>query len=1530
MVRSGMILKQSSGAVWKTWFAVLKVKVSKNPFLDGGSGEVHLYAHSDTSDGPRRKMNVAGVRRFTEEETTLHGGCGLVLNGLNGKEWMMRALTEDDAELWLNALGDATKTLTGGEEGEQRKGFFSAWSTAAACAGAAAVSTGATALFVASAATGAGVAVAGVGAAVNTYNRRRRRNEIHNASTTKKSFSEVNLVNTKEEYEDHDRYGELTVSVRMARVMRIGGLDDALPPTLKIDGEVGSKTVNLETPLVFVARCGDKVVGSRPIVSGLDLESIDLRAVFRVTSARAVLRLEIRAGSNTGQLVAARSIGMAEIADRDAEIDVRRTRTQLRAALRSLRALIFGQDTSTSHSVTHIERKEDPDLSSSSSEDEPLEHSRFHARPRPSSSPFQVASDLRVGWYTLYRAAKKDPEQQEEEEEDLEDCSFVEGDCDDAGGVKSANVGGLVLANIVLDRQFLDMLRAERAELDRPARDEAPDPRAILESLKRGVAVVNWATAVAKRCDALLRWDDWRSSLLATVICALLILLWARDYCFALPPAASLIFLMTMGHARLTGDWLVKRVVVGKGGDDDILEGVVACYKDDDRGRRRWRLHRPRDISTLDVSLDRIVFEKNSERKGPVVVVVKFVPGASRAALATRLVAASHVVAERLEDDLALQVKRVCRDAMEAVAHVDEDLVKPNGDWPALAAPLRAFKVGKHTFVREDDSSTRGAASSFYGPAKSSLLDNSTSLSSAPTAESSQDAAAATSVSSHRDEDEAPSPTTPKPAPPSVPPPDHTPPPACHLNLLASSTPARVGIGSRAQYEAERLMAWTSQFVGSQADTPTPHLSTPSRKKKPDPFVESASAKYHERIRSGRKDSRRRRNDQSASAAKWSLPVLRELERDAGGNAYTAAIPTAWRRARGQLRIEVYDVKKPSKKRTKRRIVSKHDAARAIFATAFADKASRYYQPTQTDDSGCYDSDATSQTSAAFTAPEIEEDEEENAAEGNASAPVHHEEHDEDDALGLAPRSDARLVGVAVLPLSRVGPRLRKRWLDVVPVDTTGPRRWWQGMGFDSGMREEDDDDEESDGDDEDAICQEEEKSGRTGIPLRCRVRVESRIVEDVSAVAKDGGVSLSQWQALDTLEDALETSDGSQTREFLESVRRAAGFPDIGQAITVSASDKQERQQSGFRVLERFRRARRSAVEIQNSLNDIVRVCEQWRALIEWVHPKATMVLVFVLVVATYFASKIRADIAGLLGIAAAFGPGLYDRIHRTMEREAPRAYLRRLADDCDAAARSSGISTAASSCATTSADALRSLASSVSASHGAAERMRAAATDCPKPTPAFWRVALASLLEGLPAEPELDAVFSDRRRSAEWRRERAAVARALKASWVGPLWRRSVSWRRHFAAVTDNRQLCFWYSARHALNGVSPVLVVLLNNASLAVPLPETIDRDLPVITIHAPALNAPTSMREWRLAAAHYRDASNLRRCIEAQIDDDDDETDDILAQVARTKKTRRADANDVPSEHSGSLVAEEQEAPPQAQSNLLRRRLRPPSS
>lgn len=1567
VVHSGLVLKQStsSATVWKSRYAVLRVReesrATTNPFRQERElvAEALLFTHAG-SDEARRTMRVAAVRDFTIEERESFGGCGMVLVGSEAAPWYLRTMSEGEVVKWREAVSAAIGIV------QAKQATFSRTMTAAACAGVAtaAASAGYTMLLAATAATGAGAVIAGAGLAVDRLVRHQQSSSSGETVRHELSFSELGASEVERKKSakktvppDPDRYGLARIRVQRARVIRSGGADDALPPTLKIEGDSfgSTETTALETRLAVVVKCGDQVVSSRPLSRAADLNAVDLDATFRVASARAAIRLELRA--EHGGLVASRTVSIAEIVDRDAEIDIRSVRRQFRAVGRSLSALLSGTRDDSVHGP--------PSSSSDDSEDEPLEHAAFHARPRPAATPTTRPSKPRLEWFALARAtnnnaSKKPPadDQQVGDQpwpDDEPSCEtgedllfqglFVQGSADDAGGAKTGSIGGLVQAEIVLERaSVFDALRGRRAELDRPPRDAAPDPRAVLDLLKRCIVFANWMSGLWNKCEALIRWDDAYESLATAALTAACVLLWARDHCFALPPAAFLAALLALGQARLRGTWVIKRVALVTTGkaDDDCPDGVLALYKDDDRGRRKWRIHRPRSVATLHLAISEVQVQEsthssnNSHAPVPLetVLVVKFVPAAARAALAARYLAASHLVASQAPPPLSRQsddadVRRLCADAFDAIRMPEPGT--DDADWPALASPLRAFRVGAHSFGRNASvDGSLGVGRITYVPRRPLPSDNATKR------RNEKDNCDNSGVLTPTGDDD-------------------------RRTRLAISAPARVGIGSRAQYEAERLLAWTSQLVvGSDDDQHTPAFH--STKTRPD---SPAIARYHDRVRSGRQDPRKLSSKpkcaSSESSASWTLPVLRELERDAGGNAFTAALPTSWRESRGAIRIEVY---LPDKTRASRRhrhnaakLACPKDTARAVFTTACADRASLYYHPTKASEQQLADtpadgSDLSNMPSPLRAQQQVTPTSRAYRFDDAGSSTM----KDDDDALGLAPRPDAKLIGIAVLPLSEVGARARSCWLDVMPPRAPQPRRWLRRRGAvvargpevfgetdhdgsDDGYAFSDDDGDDetgveacsfSDEDDEGAAMMNKpsvREVSRRHVAPRCRVRVMCKLIDDDAS--RDGGVSLSRWHALDTLEDALELSDGHQTRMYVADVLRATndmtpresadepGTPSIrwrhkvtasrtplslNESATVSgdkvampagpAAAEKPGSRNSFRVFERFRRARQSAVEIQNSLSDMVRVCEQWRAMLEWTHPRSTMIVVVVLCIATYVAAQMRADVVGLAAVAATFGPGLLDRINRVLARRAKLARLWRLADQCDVAAkRAAGLPIAA--CAAASADALRCVAASAHVSHAAAERVRAAATAPPASKPAVWRAALNSLLESLPAQPEVDAIFAERRRAAEWRRERTAVARALRATWVGPLWRRSVSWRRHFAAVRD-RQLCFWYSARHALNGVSPVLIVLLENATLVNPLhdnqasdmedsplhPAAVDDDAPVLTLHAPVLATPDMPREWRLAAAHYRDASSLRSCIQAQILDSDDDPEDQL--------------------------------------------------
>lgn len=1376
IVRSGVVLKPGAASrVWKTRFAVLRVReaagsssTSSNPFRgETVAAQLLLYAHAECGGPARRSIDLAGkkVRPLSAQEAAQFGGPGSVVEDESGVI-MLRALTAADADAWLAALEDVTRAPLKLVDVEEPASNYKTKAAAslAACAAAAAVSAGATMLLVAGVATGAGAVVAGA------------------ALVAERSVAKPPPTKAKQrpidedvcEKSDEDSVGIVSVTVRRARVVRSGGADDTLPPTLKIEGDdfLSATETRLESNLVVGVRCGDQAKWSRPMVRFGDLDGVDLSATFRIASVRSAVRVELRAlapgGDGVGALVAARSVSIFELLERDTERDIRKARAQLRA-------LVLG----------HVADEEDSD-------DEPLDHYQFHKAPRPASSAPRRSSGE---WYALLRPKKK--EEGKEEDEDTTECHFFDGSCDDAGGCRSGAVGGLVEASLVLERNpIADSLRPKRADLDRPSKDTSPTPSQILGYLKRGIAVVTWAAGLSNKIDALLRWDDFYESLRAVFLMVASVLLWARDHCFALPPFFSLVGLLALGYDRFTGVWHTRRVALVVKDDDDAAAG------DDDVVRCKWRLNHPRDARTLTFAVPELqISGRDDQSESDAIIVVKYVPAAAQTPAAKRALAAAHFVSEAstAESPAASEIRNAIGAALDAVVDKDD-------------AMLRAFKMGSAVFEYHDG---------VYTPKQH----RSSSRASAPTADVSVDEDDTLSVTSS----------------------------LRGRGDLATVAPARVGIGSRAQYEAERFLRWTSKLVarGGNADEEDGGVSEKGAKVS----VGAPVADRHHRVRAGLDDPRRCRDpddDRSKRATTWTLPVLQELERDPGGNRFTPAVKTAWRHARGAVRVEIYlSDDEEASPASCRQVVTGRDATRAVHALTYADRRSPFYQSQNGKD-------------------------------------------DDDDALGLAPRPDVRLVGVAMIPLSRLGPRPETRWLEASPPIA------------DDGAS-----------------------------PIRIKVRVEASLDADWEAT----GMSLARWKALDTLEGALELPD-TRTRRFVEKCRSpkttCADVVDVGpppaevppSPLKKDDDDGVEEEASrddalvedeakgaalategssgggGFQFLERFRRARKSAVEMQNSLHDAVRSLEQFRALVEWAHPRATSIVVVGLVFATYVAARARADYVGLLAVAGAFGPGLVDRFaRRTASRTVPRAKLLALADRCTRAAAKAGGDEPLAACASAAAEALRILASSLGVTYAAAERLRDTTSAKTPPKPALWKSVIASLLEGLPSEPELDAAFADRRRAAEWRRERRAVAHALGASWVGPLWRRSTAWRRHFAAVRHNKQLCFWYKPKHALAGVSPVLVVSLRNATLVAPqLPhpggrlargdsEVIDafardglrsiehaNEHPVLTLHAATLAAPDKLREWRLAAAHYRDAAQLRQCIEDQANSDSEEDDD----------------------------------------------------
>ena len=130
---------------------------------------------------------------------------------------------------------------------------------------------------------------------------------------------------------------EVDVDVRRARLLRSGGADDALPPTLKIDGDEESGEGRLlEAPVVVVVRHGDAAFSSSVITRSSGLRRVQLRCAFKCASARQSIVIEVRGAHvedpTRGPLFGRRELSLFELAERDAEDELRRLRARLRRA----------------------------------------------------------------------------------------------------------------------------------------------------------------------------------------------------------------------------------------------------------------------------------------------------------------------------------------------------------------------------------------------------------------------------------------------------------------------------------------------------------------------------------------------------------------------------------------------------------------------------------------------------------------------------------------------------------------------------------------------------------------------------------------------------------------------------------------------------------------------------------------------------------------------------------------------------------------------------------------------------------------------------------------------------------------------------------------------------------------------------------------------------------------------------------------------------------------------------------------------
>ena len=1249
--------------------------------------------------------------------------------------------------------------------------------------------------------------------------------------------------------DDGDVVAEVDVDVRRARLVRSGGADDALPPTLKIDGDAdgdddGSDDEGgrlLEAPVVVVARLGDAVAASRVVARSSQLGRLRLSATFRATSARDRLLLELRAQSSSadpagGALLGRRTLSLYELAERDADRRLAAVKETMDGALRFL----AGAEPAP------------PAPSDSDSDDDPASHASFHRFARPAARAAEARTG--AGWYALLA----DEDAAAAGEEEVEGGSaFVDGATDDASGLRRGNVAALVEARVAVSRRapaaFLD---AARRAKDRPPRDDAPSPAATVELLKRLFVVVAWVQGLVSAVDRLLRWDDAAASGGALAVCLAACLLWARDHFLALPVLLCACGLGALGLQRLDGDWARRRL------------GEAA-----DRGPRARG-----DVAVLRVALLGVDgLEPYAGGDARPRVRLKYVPAPTLAPVAAAAAAAASDVCAAVRapegapgaGDLLADARRACRDAGDAAAAS-----------VAGRGALRCVDVGVAALEPVADVAGDGRRL-----VRSWAWDRLAEVE-APR----RDATAA--------------------------------PEAAAFALkprLSTSAPPRVGLRSRAVYEAERLVQWATgrpspvappaaRTPGPAPDddrdapeaaappeprTPPPPAAAPAAAATPaaaddapaapEPTAADLATVARRRARASsvaeappdgdRAYRRRWRRGGAAYDRAWAVPVLRELRRDAGGGDGARPARVAWAKSAGRLRVELYAPRRaaPGDDGSRRR-----DARQQLFARTFRDRASPAYYPHRM---------APALSRGAPSAGSLRSLGALLRGEGDG-------EDDGGDCFGLSPTRDpdATLLGVAEVPLGAVAaaggddglPGFLEPggWLPLRP-----PRDALLPGAADSAPRADARDDVSDDDGGYASADGDEAPAAAPRAQLRCRLE----LLGDAAARRA--------FRDLDAREAELEVAcDEAPPGDDAE----APGDGDAGAV-------------AGTGLLSRFRRARHGAVEIQNSLKDAVRLGEQARGLLEWSQPAFTLLVFGALVLALAVAASVRADVLGVLATLGTFGPGLADRLQRRARRVARATAARRAAARCDAAADAlvaaaaradaadaaaaadgegagdaadgegagdgaappapgdGGLAAAlrrAACCARAGARAARRADADADAASAAAVAAAGRGGARPPSQPATVWQRLLALLEALPCEPELEQLFSQRRKARDWRRDRRSAARRLGAAWAGPLWRRSTAWRRHFAAVRGP-ELQFWYSAQHALSGVTPVLVVSLGDARLV---DDALASDnLPVLTLHAPLKSKPDVHREWRLAAAHHRDARALQRCICDRADD-----------------------------------------------------------
>ena len=197
--------------------------------------------------------------------------------------------------------------------------------------------------------------------------------------------------------------------------------------------------------------------------------------------------------------------------------------------------------------------------------------------------------------------------------------------------------------------------------------------------------------------------------------------------------------------------------------------------------------------------------------------------------------------------------------------------------------------------------------------------------------------------------------------------------------------------------------------------------------------------------------------------------------------------------------------------------------------------------------------------------------------------------------------------------------------------------------------------------------------------------------------------------------------------------------------------------------VLSRLRRARATAVESQNLLRDYVRLGEQCRGLVEWSRPGASLAVFAGLTLFLVVAARMRADYLGVLVVLATMAPGAILSVERRAARAKRSARCRRAAKKCNDAEAS--LKREAEACEDADRASLLARAAvalncaaravAVADAHADATNGAAARREATRPDPlidpeevTIW-TRLRALLEAIPAEPELERVFVERRRA-------------------------------------------------------------------------------------------------------------------------------------------------------------------------------------